>query len=105
MFAMPSLTLDPDLILSWQTVLVVLLGCLALVGYSFDRTNTIYSAFPRVADKGLLPLIWPSHIQDLVWEGYQKVRPWPCWRYPADFSRSPNQLVSPLPCGGGPGTS
>lgn len=45
-----------------------------LVYYILSPRKTIYDEFPKVSDNVIRSIFWPTHIQKLVWKGYQNVR-------------------------------
>ncbi|KAH8197410.1 hypothetical protein TruAng_008433 [Truncatella angustata] len=81
---------------------VLILGTIAaVVWYTFAPKNNIYDAFPRIFDNRVRALIWPSHVQDLVWEGYQKItkptgKPFTVRWWAKDFLILPPKYLSSL---------
>jgi len=64
--------LEETLLISGKRLLALAL-LISVVLYILPRRKTIYDQFPRVSDNILRSIFWPTHVQKLVWKGYQDV--------------------------------
>ncbi|KAH8161836.1 hypothetical protein CIB48_g6412 [Xylaria polymorpha] len=72
-----------------------------LVYYILSPRKTIYDEFPKVSDNVIRSIFWPTHIQKLVWKGYQNItkptnRPFTVRWWAKEFLILPPERLSAL---------